>query len=138
MNDRGGKQVQAENRDIDREWWTRRGNTTIPLATYVYSYDQANRTTSETDAEGTASFAYDSANELTTVTGSRSESYTYDLNGNRTGTGYSTTVMNETATSPGPTTYTYLCSGQYQTATFFNRAPHFIAPISLPQLARAA
>jgi len=40
------------------------------------------------------------------VTGSRTESYSYDLNGNRTGTGYSTTVMNETATSPG-VTYTY-------------------------------
>ena len=51
---------------------------------------------SEKDAEGTASFTYDSANELTTVTGSRSESYTYDSNGNRTGTGYGTTVMNET------------------------------------------
>ena len=37
------------------------------------------------------------------TTGLRSESYTYDLNGNRTGTGYSTTVMNETATSPGTT-----------------------------------
>ena len=82
------------------------GTTTTPLATYVYSYDNADRVTSEKDAEGTASFTYDSANELTTVTGSRSESYTYDLNGNRTGTGYSTTVMNETATSPG-TTYTY-------------------------------
>jgi len=82
------------------------GGSTSPLATYVYTYDEANRVTSETDAEGTASFAYDSANELTTVTGSRSESYTYDLNGNRTGTGYSTTVMNETSTSPG-TTYTY-------------------------------
>jgi len=76
------------------------------LATIVYTYDNANRVTSEKDAEGTASFTYDNANELTAVTGSRTESYSYDLNGNRTGTGYSTTVMNETATSPG-VTYTY-------------------------------
>ncbi|MFI5459014.1 MAG: RHS repeat-associated core domain-containing protein [Isosphaerales bacterium] len=76
------------------------------LATIVYTDDNANRVTSEKDAEGTASFTYDNANELTAVTGSRSESYSYDLNGNRTGTGYSTTVMNETATSPG-VTYTY-------------------------------
>ncbi len=33
-------------------------------------------------------------------------SYTYDLNGNRTGTGYHTTVMNEMTNSPG-NTYTY-------------------------------
>jgi len=82
------------------------GSTITPLATYVYSYDNADRVTSEKDAEGTASFTYDNANELTAVTGSRTESYSYDLNGNRTGTGYSTTVMNETAASPG-ITYTY-------------------------------
>ena len=61
---------------------------TTPLATQVYSYDNASRVTTETDAEGTASFTYDNANELTGVTGSRTESYSYDLNGNRTGTGY--------------------------------------------------
>ena len=37
------------------------------LATYIYSYDNANRVTSENDAEGTASFTYDNANELTGV-----------------------------------------------------------------------
>ncbi len=82
------------------------GWSTTPLATQVYSYDSANRLTSETDKEGTASFTYDNANELTGVTGSRSESYTYDNNGNRTGTGYHTTAMNELSTAPGHT-YTY-------------------------------
>ncbi len=82
------------------------GWSTTPLATQVYSYDDASRVTAETDAEGTASFTYDNANELTGVTGSRTESYSYDLNGNRTGTGYHTTVMNEMSTSPG-NTYTY-------------------------------
>ena len=76
------------------------------LATYVYSYDNADRVTSEKDAEGTASFIYDNANELTGVTGSRTESYTYDLNGNRTGTGYTTGTDNEQTASPGYT-YTY-------------------------------
>ncbi len=80
--------------------------TIVALATYVYSYDKADRVTAERDTEGTASFTYDNANELTGVTGSRTESYAYDLNGNRTGTGYSTTVMNERATSPG-ITYTF-------------------------------
>ena len=81
------------------------------LATYVYSYDQANRVTSEKDAEGTASFTYDNSNELTGVTGSRTESYAYDANGNRTGTGYSTTIMNEIRTSPGLITYAYDSAG---------------------------
>jgi RHS repeat-associated protein len=78
------------------------------LATYVYSYDNANRVTTQVNADGTYTYTYDNANELTGVdkNGTQVESYSYDLNGNRTGTGYSTTVMNETATSPG-TTYTY-------------------------------
>lgn len=33
--------------------------------------------------------------------GTQVESYTSDLNGNRTGTGHITTVMNEAAASPG-------------------------------------
>ena len=56
------------------------------LATYVYTYDNADRAILEKDAEGTASFTYDNSNELTGVTGSRTESYAYDANGNRTGT----------------------------------------------------
>ena len=84
------------------------GGTTTPIATYVYGYDSANRVTTEVDAEGTYTYTYDNANELTGVdkSGTQVESYSYDSNGNRTGTGYSTTVMNETATSPG-ITYTY-------------------------------
>jgi RHS repeat-associated protein len=77
------------------------GGTVTGLATYVYSYDSANRVTSEQDAEGTASFTYDNANELTGVTGSRSESYSYDSNGNRNSTGYTTTTGNEQTASPG-------------------------------------
>ena len=65
--------------------------------------------TTMVNAEGTYTYTYDNANELTGVdkNGTQVESYAYDLNGNRTGTGYSTTVMNETATSPGVVTYTY-------------------------------
>jgi RHS repeat-associated protein len=84
------------------------GGTTTPIATYVYGYDSANRVTTMVDAEGTYTYTYDKANELTNVdeNGTQVESYSYDLNGNRTGTGHSTTVMNETATSPG-VTYSY-------------------------------
>ena len=61
------------------------------------------------DSEGTYTYTYDNSDELTNVdkNGTQVESYSYDLNGNRTGTGYSTTVMNETLTSPGVITYTY-------------------------------
>jgi YD repeat-containing protein len=73
------------------------------------NYDDASRVTAMVDAEGTYTYTYDNANELTNVdeNGTQVESYSYDLNGNRTGTGYSTTVMNETLTSPGTITYTY-------------------------------
>ena len=84
------------------------GGTTTPMATYVYSYDQADRVGTMVDAEGTYTYTYDNADEETGVTenGTQVESYSYDLNGNRTGTGYATTVMNEMSTSPGHT-YTY-------------------------------
>jgi RHS repeat-associated protein len=84
------------------------GGSTTPLGTFVYSYDKADRVTTMVDAEGTYTYTCDNANELTGVdeNGTQVNSNSYDANGNRTGTGYSTTVMNETATSPG-TTYTY-------------------------------
>jgi len=87
------------------------------LATYVYSYDKANRVTTMVDAEGTYTYTYDNANELTNVDkgGTQVESYAYDSNGNRTGTSYSTTVMNETLTSPG-VTYTYDHAGNMVSA----------------------
>jgi RHS repeat-associated protein len=74
-----------------------------------YAYDSANRVTSETNAEGTATFTYDNSNELTGVGGSRHETYTYDANGNRTMTGYATGSANELTASPG---YTYSYDNQ--------------------------
>ena len=83
------------------------------LATYLYSYDIADRVATMVDAEGTYTYTYDNGNELTSVYkgGTQVESYAYDSNGNRTGTGWSTTVMNETATSPGVVTYSYDSGG---------------------------
>ena len=70
------------------------------------------------DAEGTYTYTYDNSNELTGVDkgGTLVESYGYDLNGNRDTTGYTTTVMNETATSPGLVTYSYDNAGNMITA----------------------
>jgi RHS repeat-associated protein len=93
------------------------GGSTTPLATYTYGYDNASRVTTQVNADGTYTYTYDNANELTAAykNGTQVESYSYDSNGNRTGTGYSTTVMNETATSPG-TTYTYDNAGNMITS----------------------
>ena len=78
------------------------------LATYIYSYDKSDRVTTMVDSDGTYTYTYDNSDELTNVdkNGTQVDSYSYDLNGNRTGTGYSTTIMNETQTSSG-VTYAY-------------------------------
>ena len=66
------------------------------------------------DAEGTYTYTYDNSDELTNVDkgGVQVESYSYDSNGNRTGTGYFMTVIYETLTSPG-VTYTYDSCGKH-------------------------
>ncbi|WP_337175134.1 RHS repeat-associated core domain-containing protein [Paludisphaera sp.] len=90
--------------------------TTTPLAAYAYVYDNANRLASETNAEGTVTYTYDDTSQLTGATGSRSESYGYDLNGNRNTTGYTTGAGNKLAVSPG-TTYGYDAEGNLTTKT---------------------
>ena len=90
------------------------------LATYVYGYDNANRVTTEVNAEGTVTYGYDSGGELLTARGSRTENYSYDSGGNRTMSGYTTGTGNELTASPGYT-YTYdgegNMTGETQTST---------------------
>jgi RHS repeat-associated protein len=86
------------------------------LATYVYGYDNANRLTSEQDKEGTATFTYDNANELTAVGGSRTETYSFDLNGNRNSSGYTTGGNNELTAAPNMT-YAYDNEGNLTSET---------------------
>ena len=90
------------------------------LATYVYGYDNANRVTTEVNAEGTVTYGYDSGGELLTARGSRTENYSYDSGGNRTMSGYTTGTGNELTASPGYT-YTYDAegnmTGETQTST---------------------
>ena len=76
------------------------------LASYGYAYDAADRLTTETNAEGTTNDTYDDTNELIGATGSRAESYSYDLNGNRTMAGY-TTGSNNQITAGAGFTYTH-------------------------------
>jgi RHS repeat-associated protein len=89
---------------------------TTPLATYSYGYDNTSRLTSETNAEGSVTYSYDNTDQLTGVSGARAETYTYDANGNRTMTGYSTGSGNRLTASPG-TTYTYDTEGNLSAKT---------------------
>ncbi len=96
------------------------------LVSYGYVYDAANRVTTETRtwASGastdTLSYAYTNNNQLTGVShtnGSFSnESFSWDANGNETGTGYTTSTGNEQTASPG-WSYTYDADGNMVTAT---------------------
>jgi RHS repeat-associated protein len=81
------------------------GSTTIQQVTYTY--DLAHRATS-LDLNGTTkSYSYDNANELTN---DGVATYSYDNNGNRNMTGYTTGTGNQ-LTNDGVYTYTYDADG---------------------------
>ncbi len=73
------------------------------LASYAYSYDNADRLTSKTDNGTTTSYSYNKNSELTQA---GSTSYSYDATGNRTMSGYQTGSGNELL-NDGTWTYTY-------------------------------
>jgi RHS repeat-associated protein len=83
-----------------------------PLATYAWSYDGANRlTTEKLNSNAPMTYSYDLTNQLTTVQSSYgTQTYGYDATGNRTNTGYQTTLANE-VTSDGTWTYTFDSEG---------------------------
>src|SRR5262249_13147516 len=61
-------------------------------------------------------YSYDATGQLTGVTGAHSESYSFDLNGNRTMSGYVTTTGNRLQTD-GTYNYTYDQEGNMLTKT---------------------
>ena len=73
------------------------------LENFTYTYDLADRLTSQTINGTTTSYSYDVTNELTN---DGANAYTYDLNGNRTMTGYQTGADNR-LTNDGTWTYSY-------------------------------
>jgi RHS repeat-associated protein len=83
---------------------------------YGYTYDAASRVTQETRSwnagasTDTVTYGYTNNDQLTSVTHTNSsfasESFSYDTNGNRNSSGYSTGTDNE-LTSDGTYTYTY-------------------------------
>ena len=100
------------------------GGTT--LVSYGYTYDAAGRVTQEVrnwasgSSTDTLTYGYTNNNQLTSVSHTNAsftnESFTWDANGNQTGTGYTTSTGNEQTASPGYT-YTYDADGNMITAT---------------------
>jgi RHS repeat-associated protein len=78
------------------------------IANYTYTYDLASRLQCEQlNGGATKTYTYDAANELTN---DGTNTYSYDLNGNRTMTGYTTGPGNQ-LTNDGVWTYTYDAEG---------------------------
>jgi len=96
------------------------------VSSYAYTLDAADRLTAETRtwADGSSSdttdYTYTTNNQLTGVTHTdtsfANESFSYDANGNRTTTGYSTGTGNELM-SDGTYDYTYDADGNMITQT---------------------
>jgi RHS repeat-associated protein len=98
-----------------------RNSTTF--ANYTWSFDAASRVTSMNftslvGPNGTTSYSYDNTAQLTAADHSfqADENFSYDLNGNRTNTGYSTGTNNR-LTSDGTFNYTYDAEGNRITRT---------------------
>jgi RHS repeat-associated protein len=85
----------------------KKGGTDL-FTPYSFSYDTLGRITSTTNQDGTTDYTYDKTSQLTAANHSyqTDEAYTFDANGNRTMTGY-TTGSNNRLTSDGTYNYTY-------------------------------
>jgi RHS repeat-associated protein len=83
----------------------------------IYGLDQLNRLKTETkQGTGARTINYDKTDQVQTVTGSNSEAYTYDQNGNRTNSGYATDSGNR-LTSDGTYSYQYDPEGNRKSRT---------------------
>ena len=80
------------------------GEESVALSQFSYTYDANGRVIASTGPEGSLSFALDANGQLLSVTGSRSEAYAFDANGNRSS--YSTSTGN-LLLSDGQFSYTY-------------------------------
>ena len=119
----GGYSYDAGNRLTSLDY-THLGNA---IDGYTLAYDAANRVTSMTSSvDGTATYSYDTTNQVTgaSYTGTNqpaNEAYSFDKNGNRTNTGY-TTGTNNQLTSDGTFNYTYDHQGNRLTRTRISSA----------------
>ena len=85
-----------------------RGGVTLGSSSYII--DDLDRLKTETKDGLSRTIGYDSIDQVATVTGSNSEAYTYDLNGNRINTGYVTGADNRLM-SDGVYNYQYDAEG---------------------------
>ena len=103
-------------------------HSSTTLDDLTWSYDAANRVTGFTSSvDGSASYSYNTTNEVTAAsyTGTHqpaNESYSFDSNGNRTNTGY-TTGTNNQLTGDGTFDYTYDHEGNRVIRTRISSAP---------------
>jgi RHS repeat-associated protein len=81
---------------------------TTLLSDHGWTHDAGERVTRYTSTDGTSDYSYDLTDQLTLADHSyqTDEAYSYDANGNRTNTGY-TTGPNNRLLSDGTFTYTY-------------------------------
>jgi RHS repeat-associated protein len=86
------------------------------LATFTYGFDAGNQITSYNGPDGALTYTYDQSGEVTGVGGGRSESFSFDLNGNRNSSGYTTGPGNE-LTGDGTYTYAYDAEGNQTSKT---------------------
>ncbi|MEX2118568.1 MAG: hypothetical protein WD847_03085 [Pirellulales bacterium] len=111
------------------------------LSAFDYTWNAASEITSYTGPEGTLNYSYDTTNQLTGASGARSEAYGYDLNGNRTMTGYSTGTGNRLL-SDGVYNYTHDNEGNLTVQTRISDSQRteftWAASRGLPQRASSA
>jgi RHS repeat-associated protein len=91
----------------------------MPVESNDATYNTDQQLTQEVETYSgttTTTYSYDNAGQVTGSTGASNDSYTYDLNGNRDSTGYTTGAGNEMTNSPG-VTYTYDNVGNMISAT---------------------
>ena len=90
------------------------GEDASTLSQFSYSYDVGGRVVASTDPEGSLSYALDANGQLLSVTGSRSEDYAFDANGNRSS---STTAAGNLLLNDGQYSYIYDLEGNQKTKT---------------------
>ncbi|MGH7194932.1 MAG: hypothetical protein ACREJM_15565, partial [Candidatus Saccharimonadales bacterium] len=94
------------------------------IDTFGWTYNNASLVTTFTDNDGTASYGYDPTNQLTSATYTTNsgghqpanESFSFDLNGNRNSTGY-TTAADNLMTSDGTFNYQHDADGNQTVRT---------------------
>ena len=90
------------------------GEDASTLSQFTYGYDVGGRVTNYTGPEGSLSYALDTNGQLLSVTGSRTDNYAFDANGNRSS---NTTAAGNLLLNDGKYSYTYDLEGNQKTKT---------------------